>query len=89
MKAADKDAVEGSTDTPKEATPMSNSDLRTPQASAVGVCQLGIWKQYLEPTPLMIHVMSVTMPKKEIGLIIDKLDQVRLEILGLRATLIL
>ena len=32
--------------------------------------------------------MSVTMPEKEIDLIIDKLDQVRLEILRLRAALI-
>jgi putative transposase len=37
--AADRDAVEGSTDTPREATPMSDGDLRTPQVSAVGVCQ--------------------------------------------------
>ena len=37
--AVDRDAVEGSTDTPKEATPMSDGDLRTPHASAMGVCQ--------------------------------------------------
>lgn len=35
----DRDAVEGSTDTPKEVTSRTNDDLRTPQASAVGVCQ--------------------------------------------------
>jgi hypothetical protein len=37
--AADRDAVEGSTDTPREATPVSDGDLRTPRALAVGVCQ--------------------------------------------------
>jgi len=36
---ADRDAAEGSTDTPREATPVSDGDLRTPQASAVGVFQ--------------------------------------------------
>ena len=32
--------------------------------------------------------MSITMPEKDISLIINKLDQVRLEILRLRAALI-
>ena len=32
--------------------------------------------------------MTATMPEKDIGLIVDKLDQVRLEILRLRAALI-
>ena len=35
----DRDAAEGSTDTSKEVTSRTNDDLRTPQASAVGVCQ--------------------------------------------------
>ena len=32
--------------------------------------------------------MTVTMPEKDVSLIVDKLDQVRLEILRLRAALI-
>jgi len=32
--------------------------------------------------------MTITMPEKDISLIVDKLDQVRLEILRLRAALI-
>jgi hypothetical protein len=35
----DRDAAEGSTGTPREATSMSDGDLRTPRALAVGVCQ--------------------------------------------------
>jgi hypothetical protein len=47
------------------------------------------WRNVIRGYPILqIHSMSVTVPEKEIGLIIDKLDQVRLEILRLRAVLI-
>ena len=36
----------------------------------------------------LIQAMTVTMPEKDVSLIVDKLDQVRLEILRLRAVLI-
>lgn len=40
------------------------------------------------PSILNYSVMSIGVPEKDLGRIIDKLDEVRLEILRLRATLL-